>query len=167
MFSIGSFLFCCLPRIQLLHPLILFMLFCSCRRRLFLIHAETDPRTPGVARQRSAGAGHDMRSLPFDRLNLFPTLIHSCFAVLIYEFCLIDWVSSSWFTPSHLLFALHLFAFWSPQVVNIGHPFVFASIVVLCVHVKNLACIISMECINYQILLMWSLVWSFKDNKVD
>jgi hypothetical protein len=34
-------------------------------------------RAPAVARHRSAGAGHDASSLPFERLPISPTLIHA------------------------------------------------------------------------------------------
>jgi len=80
-----------------------------------------------------------------------PAWFTHAFAVLIYEFCLIDWVSSSWFTPSLLLFALQQFAFLSPQVVNIGNPH------------KNLACIISVECIKSfwcgLLFDLWKIRW--------
>ena len=80
-----------------------------------------------------------------------PAWFTHAFAVLIYEFCLIDWVSSSWFTLSLLLFALQQFAFLSPQVVNIGNPH------------KNLACIISVECIKSfwcgLLFDLWKIRW--------
>jgi len=137
-------------------PLFLFSLFCSCRRRLFWIHAEMDllfltiPAPPSWLANVPPAPDTTWVLSP-STASIFPSLIHACLR------CSDLWVL---FDRLGLEFVIHAFPFTlctstvcvlSPQVVNIGNPH------------KNLACIISVECIKSfwcgLLFDLWKIRW--------